>query len=139
MRRSQSLPCDLDSYSNINIEDLNYINELQEKINDLLIENAKQAELICTLTNNLNSKTQLLQLSTTNYNTIQNIKKHRVNKSSVKQQKMDFYKKNKNSQQVNDILHLKYKNTLLELDIPIPWQIVKAITDDLFLKQSKHV
>jgi len=99
------------------------IESLREKVENYMIENVQQAHTIRTLTNQLADRDRLLEITLTTR------KKATSNPTTLK--KREFYKHNKSTKEVRDLITDRHPG----LNGVVPWQLVKAITDELYEEQ----
>lgn len=131
MYRSNSLPNIHRESDEYEYNPYIYIQQLQKTIQDLNNKNTLQEQTILILQNQLAEKKEYLDILIKAPDT----NRKQRNKSSIVHQKQLFYKQNKNNPHVIKILHDTFGKVFAQENIPIPWQVVKSVTDKLFMEQ----
>ena len=138
MQRSSSVPLDFDTLELANLQ--NDVNILQDKFQKENEQNIKHSDTIRILQNQIDEKnrtinTLLNQVQQPTFSErLQKATKPKAIKKTNKEtfDRQQFYKKNKNSEQVANIALEIYRNIFEKQAIPIPWQLIRAITDKLY-------
>lgn len=133
MYRSASLPnLNLNNVEEGEDDPQSYIYNLQLQLDKSITLNTVQAEAIRILQNQLTERTSYLEILTKQ--PLPPVKR-RTSKSPATYQKQLFYKQNKHNPDVIKKVRDLYGKPFLDAGIPIPWQLVRTVTDKLFMDQ----
>lgn len=126
LQRSLSLPVCSIKVENLMLQQDIY--NLQDKLNEQIDLNNTMNQKITMLQNQLAEKNRVINLMIQQSINTKQIKSKRL-------EKQIYYKENKNCPKVLKIVNDRYGEVFTKAGIPVPWQIFKSVTDELFSQE----